>query len=177
MVSLTLARREVPVLLGLRLFLPAAWTDDATRMARAGVPEAAQAPRTTPEIALDEVDRIRAAGTRFGLVLADAGYGCSALFQAELSARGLAWAVGVPSNVKVYPAEVKLLPAEPKPERPSGREDLGFSLRCRRGVSPQLPPTLPQATAQSRNLPRSSRIRRQKIRTSNGLFVRLSSSV
>ena len=119
LVSLTLARREVPVLVGLRLFLPTSWTDDAARMARAGVPEAAQTPRTKPEIALGEVDRVRAAGTRFGLVLADAGYGCSTTFRAGLSARGLAWAVGVPSNVKVYPAAVKLLPAEPKPGRPS----------------------------------------------------------
>ena len=120
LVSLTLARREVPVLVGLQLFLPASWTDDAGRMARAGVPEAARAPRTKPEIALDEVDRVRGAGTRFGLVLADAGYGCSAAFRAGLSARGLSWAVGVALNVKVYSADVKLLPAEPKPGRPSG---------------------------------------------------------
>ena len=119
LVSLTLARREVPVLVGLRLFLPTSWTDDAARMERAGVPEAARAPRTKPETALDEVDRVRAAGTRFGLVLADAGYGCSPTFRGGLSARGLAWAVGVPSNVKTYPADVKLLPAEPKPGRPS----------------------------------------------------------
>ena len=88
-------------------------------MTRAGVPESAQAPRTKPVIALGEVDRVRAADTRFGLVLADAGYGCSATFRAGLSARGLAWAVGVPSNLKVYPADVKLLPPEPKPGRPS----------------------------------------------------------
>lgn len=119
LVSLTLARREVPVLVGLRLFLPASWTDDEARLKRAGVPEAMRAPRTKPEIALDEVDRIRGAGTRFGLVLADAGYGCSPTFRAGLSARGLAWAVGAPSNVKVYPADVALLPAEPKPGRPS----------------------------------------------------------
>ena len=119
LVSFTLARREVPVLVGLRLFLPTSWTDDAARMARAGVPKAAQTPRTKPEIALGEVDRVRAAGIRFGLVLADAGYGCSATFRAGLSARGLAWAAGVPSNVEVYPADVKLLPAELKPGRPS----------------------------------------------------------
>ena len=88
-------------------------------MARAGVPKAAQTPRTKPEIALGEVDRVRAARIRFGLVLADAGYGCSATFRAGLSARGLAWAAGVPSNVKVYPADLKLLPAELKPGRPS----------------------------------------------------------
>jgi len=39
LVSLTLARGEVPVTVGLRLFLPAIWTSDEARLARAGAPE------------------------------------------------------------------------------------------------------------------------------------------
>ena len=39
LVSLTLARGEVPVAVGLALFLPESWTGDPVRMARAGVPE------------------------------------------------------------------------------------------------------------------------------------------
>lgn len=39
LVSLTLARDEVPVAVGLRLFLPESWTGDPSRMAKAGVPE------------------------------------------------------------------------------------------------------------------------------------------
>ena len=34
LVSVTLASREVPVMVGLRLFLPVSWTDDAERMTR-----------------------------------------------------------------------------------------------------------------------------------------------
>ena len=39
LVSLTLARGEVPVPVGLRLFLPDAWIEDADRRRAAGVPD------------------------------------------------------------------------------------------------------------------------------------------
>ena len=71
LVSVTLASREVPVMVGLRLFLPRSWTDDPKRMARARVPRDRQAGRTKPEIALEEIDRVIASGARFGCVLAD----------------------------------------------------------------------------------------------------------
>jgi SRSO17 transposase len=109
LVSLTLAREEVPVPVGLRLFLPESWTSDLERMTRAGVPEPNRIARTKPEIALDEVDRLITAGLRFGTVLADAGYGLSAPFRQGLSARGLSWAVGIPKHQKVYPADVSLI--------------------------------------------------------------------
>jgi SRSO17 transposase len=109
LVSLTLAREEVPVAVGLRLFLPESWTGDAARMSRAGVPEACRTSRSKPEIALAEIDRVMAAGLTFGTVLADAGYGLSAPFRQGLSARGLAWAVGIPARQKVYPAGVSLI--------------------------------------------------------------------
>ena len=94
LVSLTLAQGEVPMPIGLRLFLPEAWAADEERCVQAGVPEAEVASRTKGEIALAEIDRIRAAGVRFGCVLADAGYGASAAFRQGLDARGLRWAVG-----------------------------------------------------------------------------------
>ena len=50
-----------------------------------------------------------AAGVRFGCVLADAGYGLSAPFRQGLTARGLAWAVGIPRHLKVYPVDVQLI--------------------------------------------------------------------
>ncbi len=110
LVSLTLARREVAVPLALRLFLPEAWTGDPARLDKARVPEAWRARRSKPEIALTELDRVAAAGARFGCVLADAGYGMSAEFRQGLSARGLRWAVGLPRHLKVYPADVALVP-------------------------------------------------------------------
>ena len=109
LVSVTLASREVPVMVGLRLFLPESWTSDVARLDRAGVPEELRPYRTKPEIALTEIDRVRAAGARFGCVLADAGYGLSATFRQGLSGRGLAWAVGIPFKQKVYPADVSMV--------------------------------------------------------------------
>ncbi len=117
LVSLTLARREVPVGVGLRLYLPQAWAEDPIRRMRAGVPEAIPG-RPKWQIALDELDRVRAAGARFGVVLADAEYGKVADFRQKLSEQGLTWAVGVLPIQTVYPAEVVVAPA---PVRATGR--------------------------------------------------------
>src|ERR1700733_6512297 len=109
LVSLTLARGEVPVMVALRLFVPESWTSNPVRLKRAGVPVEHRTARTKPEIALAEIDRVMAAGMRFGCVLADAGYGSSGPFRQGLTARGLAWAVGIPRHQKVYPVGVKLI--------------------------------------------------------------------
>src|ERR671933_379090 len=61
LVSLTLARDEVPVPVSLRLFLPEEWTSKPERCARAGVPEAEVVSRSKGEIALAELDRLQAA--------------------------------------------------------------------------------------------------------------------
>jgi SRSO17 transposase len=117
LVSLTLARREVPVCVGLRLFLPRTWAEDTARRARSGVPEAILG-RPKWRIALEELDRVQAAGARFGGVLADAEYGKVADFRQGLSERGLTWAVGILPTQTVYPVEVVIAPA---PVRATGR--------------------------------------------------------
>jgi len=114
LVSLTLARAEVPVGVGLRLFLPEDWCADAARRAAAGVPEAV-AYRPKWRIALDEIDRVLASGARFGAVLADAEYGKAAEFRAGLDERRLAYAVGILPTQKLYPADVTLSLPERKP--------------------------------------------------------------
>ncbi|MFC7739580.1 IS701 family transposase, partial [Roseomonas sp. GCM10028921] len=108
LVSLTLAQGEVPLPVALRLFLPDTWTQDPQRCARAGVPEAEMVARSKGEIALAELDRLRETGLRFGIVLADAGYGMSAGFRQALSERDLLWAVGIPRTQKVYTTAVQL---------------------------------------------------------------------
>ena len=138
LVSLTLAQDEVPVPVGLRLFLPDEWVADAGRCARAGIPAAEVAPRSKGEIALAELDRVAAAGVRFGIVLADAGYGTSAAFRHGLDARRLRWAVGIVKSQKVYGTDVQLVPPagrarKPVPDQePCPAEDVLAALPWRR---------------------------------------------
>ena len=121
LVSLTLARDEVPVVVALRLFLPESWTSDPARLKSAGVPVEYRTARTKPEIALAEIDRVVAAGVHFGCVVADAGYGLSAPFRQGLTARKLVWAVGIPRHLKVYPLGVQMIWPVAKRGRPRQR--------------------------------------------------------
>ena len=108
-------------MVALRLFLPESWTGDLARLKCAGVPLEYQTTRTKPAIALAEIDRVTAAGVRFGCVLADAGYGLSAPFRQGLTARNLAWAVGIPRHLKVYPVDVRLIWPATRRGRPRRR--------------------------------------------------------
>jgi SRSO17 transposase len=119
LVSLTLAHKEVPVPIALRLYLPEDWAQDEARRAAAKVPESITF-EPKGDIALAQIDAALADGVRFGIVLADAGYGSSASFRAGLTQRGLQWAVGVQPTQKVYPADVTLdMPANPPVGRPA----------------------------------------------------------
>src|SRR5918997_3215758 len=109
LVSLTLAKDEVPIPVVLRLFLPDTWVNDPTRLQHAGVPEAFWTECSKPEIALTELQRLMQAGVSFGAVVADAGYGISAPFRQALTALGLLWAVGTVRIQKVYPADVQMV--------------------------------------------------------------------
>jgi len=117
LVSTTLARDEVPICIGLRLYLPEEWTRDLDRCCAAAVPLAVSA-QPKWQIALDEIDRVRRAGVTFGCVLGDAEYGKAAAFRAGLVERGLTYAVGILSTQHVYPTDVSL---EPPPRRTRGR--------------------------------------------------------
>jgi len=113
LVSLTLARKEVPVPIVLQLYLPEDWAQDEARRAAAKVPESIIF-EPKGNIALAQIDAALADGVHFRIVLADAGYGSSASFRAGLTQRGLQWAVGVQPTQRVYPADVTLdMPANP----------------------------------------------------------------
>lgn len=116
--SLTLAYKEVPVPMALRLYLPQEWAQDQARRAAAKIPESITF-ATKGDIALAQIDAAVADGVRCGIVLADAGYGSSAAFRASLTQRGLLWAVGVQPTQKVYPADALLdMPTPSSMDRP-----------------------------------------------------------
>jgi SRSO17 transposase len=118
LVSVTLARDEVPVPVALRLYLPKEWANDPERRRRAKVPEDVVF-RTKWRIALDEIERIKRSDVVFDDVLADAGYGACAAFRHGLSALNLRWAVGVNSNQRVYPKTARVI--APEQARAGGR--------------------------------------------------------
>ncbi len=119
LVSLTLARGEVPIPVALRLFLPDTWVKNAARRRAARVPDAVEG-RTKWRIALDEIAFLRAQGVRFGCVLGDAEYGKVAAFRHALDDAGLRWALGVPPNQEVFSTSVTtaLPPRKPRERAP-----------------------------------------------------------
>jgi len=128
LVSVTLARNDIFVPIGLRLYLPQAWTNDPTRCERAKIPTAIGY-RPKWRIALDEIDRMRAAGVRFGCALADAGYGMCAEFRRGLSERELSWAVGILSTQNMYFEDVKVTMPRKRLGRPRIHPKVG-TLPC-----------------------------------------------
>ena len=107
LVSLTLARDEVPVPIVLQLYLPESWAKDQKRRDAAGVPgDIVFRPKW--KIALDEIKRVIESGVRFGDVLADAGYGACSEFRQGLTRLGLTWAVGISPDQHVYGLSVQV---------------------------------------------------------------------
>ncbi len=83
------------------LYLPRAWTEDAERCRKAGVPESTPF-RTKIALALELIDHLLAWGLSRQPVLADAGYGNNTEFRQGLVDRQLHYVVGVESNTAVW---------------------------------------------------------------------------
>ena len=122
-VSLSLANEHFSVPVGYRMYLPKEWSEDLKRREKAKVPEQIEF-ATKPVIAMELIDEAIAAGVAPEVVVADAGYGIDTAFRDQLTARGLLYAVGITSAVKVWPEGTAPLPPAPwsgqgrKPVRP-----------------------------------------------------------
>jgi len=110
-VTLSIANHAASLPIAYRLYLPQEWADDDARRGRAHVPEDVSF-ETKPQIALRQIEAAIDAGVRRGVVLADAAYGTNGAFRAALTRSGLRYAMGVQSNVSVWPPGVEPLPAK-----------------------------------------------------------------
>lgn len=109
LVSLTLARGEVAVMVALRLFVPESWRSNPGRLKACG--RSGQAPRSADQARNRLGGDCSRDGSRYALWLCAGG--CRLRPQravpSGLMSRGLAWAVDIPRHQKVYPVEVKLI--------------------------------------------------------------------
>lgn len=100
--SLHLAGERGSGCIGMRLYLPEAWTTDAARCRAAGVPDRITfAPKW--QHALQLLDAALMAGVRRHVVLSDAAFGEVTAFRDALTARGLAYVLRVPHNLAAWP--------------------------------------------------------------------------
>jgi SRSO17 transposase len=90
--------------LGLQLYLPESWCEDAERREQASVPATISFHRKW-EIALGLLDAARGNGGPTLPVVADAGYGDAREFREGLRERGLKYIVGVSSQTTVWRAD------------------------------------------------------------------------
>jgi SRSO17 transposase len=87
--------------IGMRLYLPEAWTADRVRCRAAGVPETIPfAPKW--QHALDLLDAALMAGVRRHVVLGDAAFGEVTAFRDALTTRGLSYVLRVPSTLVAW---------------------------------------------------------------------------
>jgi SRSO17 transposase len=115
-VTVSLANALASVPCGFRLYLPEEWARDAVRRRAAGVP-AEVGFQTRWEIALEQIDDLLRDDLPRAPVVADAGYGTVTAFRDGLVERGLAYAVEIPAEIRVWPLGEEPSPPAPWPGR------------------------------------------------------------
>ncbi|MFG3296842.1 IS701 family transposase [Streptomyces sp. NPDC048179] len=113
-VSLHLASDDASAAVDWRLFLPESWDPaspkaDPGRVARrtkCGIPEEIGHVEKW-QLALDMIDETRSWGIDVPLVVADGGYGDTAVFRLGLEERGLTYAVGISTTTTAQPEEAR----------------------------------------------------------------------
>lgn len=122
-VSVHLAGELGSACIGMRLFLPEVWANDAARRRTVDVPVEIEFAKKW-EIALALIDDALAAGVRRHMVLADAGYGDATEFRDGLTTRQLPYVVGVMGSHCIWQPGIEPIVAQRtdgKSGRPSTR--------------------------------------------------------
>jgi SRSO17 transposase len=112
-------------------FLGKEWCADEDRRERTRVPADVRH-RTKIEIAIEQMDTVRAAGIEIECVLADAGYGDATDFRAAIAERGLSYPVGVVKTTTVFlgrQSRRRWNRSRPQRSRPTGDESRGATGR------------------------------------------------
>jgi SRSO17 transposase len=119
--SLHLASEAGGVCIGMQLYLPKLWADDAKRRALTKVPDAIEF-REKWKIAIDLIDDALSWDLPSRPVVADAGYGDVTEFRNALVQRGLDYIVGVSKTTVVWPPGTKFeVPSPGRRGRPRTR--------------------------------------------------------
>jgi SRSO17 transposase len=125
--SLHLAGESGSGCIGMRLYLPDAWTNDQERRKKAGIPDSVEFEEKW-RLAIHLLDEALAAGVRKHVVLADAGYGDVSEFRREVVARGLHYVMAVSGKLVIW-----MPGAAPERMAVRGGKNVAF-------VDPKLPP-------------------------------------
>jgi SRSO17 transposase len=171
-VTLSIANHAASLPIAYRLYLPEEWANDPRRRKKAHVPEQVSF-KSKPDIALDQIHAALAAGVPRGIVLADPAYGYKAEFRAGLTAAGLTYAVGVQSNVSVWPPDLEPLPAKQWSGRGKRPSRLRRDADHRPVSAKQLAMSLPASTwstliwREGTNKPLTSRFAALRVRPSS----------
>jgi len=118
----TLCRGSAVCPVGVRLYLPTEWTQDAARCHDAGVPVAERSHRTKQVLALELVQEARQQGLRFNWVQGDGAYGHDLKFCQALADQEERFVVGVHKTQRIYLEDPRPeIPAQagPRGRRPS----------------------------------------------------------
>jgi SRSO17 transposase len=111
-VTLSVANHGASLPVAHRLYLPREWTSDAARRCKAGVPKTIKFASKT-EIALAQIEAVRAAGIPLGVLLTDSAYGGSLDFRTGVSALGLSYVAGIDPQTSVWAPGAEPLPPKP----------------------------------------------------------------
>jgi SRSO17 transposase len=128
-VSLSIATRTEHLPIDFELYLPESWAHDSARRQEARIPPGIGF-KTKPQLAVKMIGRAVEDGVPKGVVLADAAYGTSSEFRAQLRSLGLHYAVGVEPQTTI-----SLLDNE---GRPGGEavsvKDMALNIEARGGL-------------------------------------------